>query len=719
MMNRQFVWVGMILAMTLWLIGACAEPSQAVTAPLIGDERVEFEPENIGSIPQQLVVILVTPTPEDGVADIDDSNVQQVAQADTGGDNSQLSEQQLIERGEEVYANFCATCHGPNGQGSGSFPALAGNAALTSEEPGLAIQTVLHGRGQMPAFGDQLTNEQVAAVLTYERSSWGNNAPAVQVSQVAQIAGDGQSGQAQQQAQQQTQEQTQPQAQQQAQQGAQDQSGQQQSGQQQPSEQQPSEQTAQQPAGQQGQAQQPAQQATGAQQTGGQQSGQQGTTVSVNPQGGTITLQIQIVLVTPEPSGADQATATPSGAAQSSQGGTDEAQATATPAADQSGGDGTEGASSDSQSSDGGEQASSSGDQASAGSGQQMAVQQLMSQGEQIFSNNCASCHGPQGQGSGSYPALAGSSVATSEDPSQPISIVAQGQGQMPSFGDQFSPEQIASVLTYVRNSWGNNASPVQPSTVAQVTGEQTSQQQNGQQTGQQQTGQQQTDQTQQPDQPVQPSTGVTNTDTQASGSGIHVTQGEAIPIEIVIVVDSAGNVQVQPGTGVTQPATGEQGAAPQAAPAPAATPSATGAMTTTGAAQTGVSDVQADSSQTGATQPGSVQSDQVLINQGAPLYMNNCAACHQPSGQGIEGVYPPLAGNPFVTQQDPQPVVEVVVTGRAGMPHFGPFLTTEQLASIVTYIRNAWSNNASAISPEQFQQIMETFQSPMEVVEH
>lgn len=93
--------------------------------------------------------------------------------------------------GEQVYGNKCAACHQLTGQGlPGVFPPLKTSSVVTSSDPTEHIRTVLHGlKGKtiggvayasaMPAFADQLTDEEVAAVLSYERNSWGNQAPPV------------------------------------------------------------------------------------------------------------------------------------------------------------------------------------------------------------------------------------------------------------------------------------------------------------------------------------------------------------------------------------------------------------------------------------------------------------------------------------------------------------------------------------------------------------
>lgn len=120
----------------------------------------------------------------------------------------------------------------------------------------------------------------------------------------------------------------------------------------------------------------------------------------------------------------------------------------------------------------------------------------------------------------------------------------------------------------------------------------------------------------------------------------------------------------------------------------------------------------------TGATpQPPAVEpeSDAELFEQGAALYMEACAACHQPGGEGVTGAYPPLAGNAFVAAEDPAPVTAVIITGRAGMPTFHGILEPYEVASVVTYIRNAWGNQASAVDTSLVETIWDQTGFPRE----
>jgi mono/diheme cytochrome c family protein len=81
--------------------------------------------------------------------------------------------------GKSLFAKNCAACHQASGKGiPGAFPALAGNAFVQGA-PGDVATVLLKGRGGMPDFSGSLDDGEIAQVLTYVRSSWGNGAPPV------------------------------------------------------------------------------------------------------------------------------------------------------------------------------------------------------------------------------------------------------------------------------------------------------------------------------------------------------------------------------------------------------------------------------------------------------------------------------------------------------------------------------------------------------------
>lgn len=84
----------------------------------------------------------------------------------------------------------------------------------------------------------------------------------------------------------------------------------------------------------------------------------------------------------------------------------------------------------------------------------------------------------------------------------------------------------------------------------------------------------------------------------------------------------------------------------------------------------------------------------------GAPIFAANCAACHQPTGKGIPGAFPALAGDKFVVG-DPAKPVTVLLNGRGGMPTFRDVLDDGQIAGVLSYVRSTWGNKAPPVDPK------------------
>jgi mono/diheme cytochrome c family protein len=109
-----------------------------------------------------------------------------LAGADAG---AQTAAPAAAASGQTGFEQACAACHQPDGKGiPGAFPALATSAFLQGP-PEIVVKTVLEGRGGMPAFGNDLDDDHIAAILTYARSAWGNSAPAIPRSLVAATRG--------------------------------------------------------------------------------------------------------------------------------------------------------------------------------------------------------------------------------------------------------------------------------------------------------------------------------------------------------------------------------------------------------------------------------------------------------------------------------------------------------------------------------------------------
>jgi cytochrome c oxidase subunit II len=92
---------------------------------------------------------------------------------------------------------------------------------------------------------------------------------------------------------------------------------------------------------------------------------------------------------------------------------------------------------------------------------------ELTERGAKVYASNCAVCHQPTGKGAGQFPALDGSKIANGPI-AQHVSIVLKGKGAMPSWAPTLNDVEIASVITFERNSWGNHTGDVlQPKQVA------------------------------------------------------------------------------------------------------------------------------------------------------------------------------------------------------------------------------------------------------------
>jgi mono/diheme cytochrome c family protein len=123
--------------------------------------------------------------------------------ADTAGDTTGAATPPpavTAVNGETEYQNTCAVCHQNDGQGmAGAYPPLAGSHYVNAASPNRMIAIILKGltgpvtvnnveyNGIMAAHEQMLSDEQIAAIATYERSSWGNTGSAVTAAQVAEV----------------------------------------------------------------------------------------------------------------------------------------------------------------------------------------------------------------------------------------------------------------------------------------------------------------------------------------------------------------------------------------------------------------------------------------------------------------------------------------------------------------------------------------------------
>jgi mono/diheme cytochrome c family protein len=110
------------------------------------------------------------------------------------------------------------------------------------------------------------------------------------------------------------------------------------------------------------------------------------------------------------------------------------------------------------------------------------------------------------------------------------------------------------------------------------------------------------------------------------------------------------------------------------------------------------------------------------LFAKGKMIYAQNCSPCHQPSGLGAPGQFPPVAGSDWVVGVGPARMIRLVLDGIQGpitvngqaynnvMVPWRDAMTDEQIAAVLTYIRGnkEWGNNAPPVKPEEVKKVRE-----------
>jgi mono/diheme cytochrome c family protein len=127
------------------------------------------------------------------------ANTQQTAFAYNDAATKELQSGKPQQTGAATYLGYCSSCHGVDGKGQSSFmPPLAGNPVVLDDNPSSLINLVLNGaeplvvKGtpdayRMPQYRVQLTDDEIAQVLSFVRSAWGNGATAVTTDQVKKL----------------------------------------------------------------------------------------------------------------------------------------------------------------------------------------------------------------------------------------------------------------------------------------------------------------------------------------------------------------------------------------------------------------------------------------------------------------------------------------------------------------------------------------------------
>ena len=121
------------------------------------------------------------------------------------------------------------------------------------------------------------------------------------------------------------------------------------------------------------------------------------------------------------------------------------------------------------------------------------------------------------------------------------------------------------------------------------------------------------------------------------------------------------------------------------------------------------------------------LQAQDASIERGKTVYMQVCFACHQPTGLGLPGMFPPLAGSDWTAAKKPDRMIRMVLHGVTGpvtingkpfatpaplMPPQGSVLSDQQIADVLTYVRDSFGNKASPVTPDQVKAIRDAEQA-------
>jgi mono/diheme cytochrome c family protein len=306
--------------------------------------------------------------------------------------------------------------------------------------------------------------------------------------------------------------------------------------------------------------------------------------------------------------------------------------------------------------------------------------------GEKVYGANCASCHLPNGVGTAAVPPLAGSEWVDGAEfgDKRLVAILMKGikgpinvkgtvyNGVMPNLGQSMKPRDVAAVLTFIRQAWGNKGTG--EITEAQVVAAKK-------------------------DALIADKVGEwTEAELKQIPAGVTLGGAEAT---VTATPAGSGSDATAGGPGAAAGTPAPAAPATAGTPAPAATPAG------------------------GTPAPAPAASTFDLagsVNRGKPLYMQTCMACHQATGQGIPGAFPPLAGVDYVTG-DPKRLIAIVVKGITGpmtvkgntyvAGMISPVLTFPQLkddknlADVLNHVRNSFGNtSAVAITPEMVAEV-------------
>jgi cytochrome c oxidase subunit 2 len=312
--------------------------------------------------------------------------------------------------------------------------------------------------------------------------------------------------------------------------------------------------------------------------------------------------------------------------------------------------------------------------QAAESVGRAFSRDELMAHGEKVYAQQCAVCHGPQGQGiAGAFPPLSGSPAIAAPllspegrlIPDRHVDRVLNGKPgtAMQAFRNTLSPVDLAAVITFERNALGNaRGDMIQPAQIRALLAGETA------------------------------AAAPTAAGTTGASAAAAALTAPAAPGRV-----AAADTAVRPAASVP-PAAGPAQTAP-GAPTPAMPPSrASGAVA--------AAPPKAAAGAPGGGQPATLSRAE-LMSTGQAIYSKHCAACHGPEGKGVPPVFPPLTGSPLVNGPalGPGGHLDRVLNGKPGttMQAFRTTLSDTEIAAVVTYERNALGNSrGDLIQPAQ-----------------
>jgi mono/diheme cytochrome c family protein len=332
------------------------------------------------------------------------------------------------------------------------------------------------------------------------------------------------------------------------------------------------------------------------------------------------------------------------------------------------------------------------------GPGAEAAPETLAQQGKAIFATNCQTCHQPNGMGvPGQYPPLAKSEYVNGTE-KRVVAIILKGvqgpitvhgatgtfTGNMVPWETALSPKKIAAVASYIRQEWGNTGAEISEAKVIAAKKE---------------------------------FVGQTKQWTEA--------ELQAIPADATLpdapgaAAPNAPKAAAPAGAAPAAPAApGAAAPAAPAKPAPAAPPVA--------GAPAAIAPAATTAPVAAAPPAGPSPELTASIERGKLIYMQTCFACHQPTGLGIPGAFPPLAGTEF-TQGEARRMIAMTLKGvnpplkvkemtyavpMPPLPQQFPILADDtKLADVINYVRNSFGNqDHKGVTPAMIEEVRKEF---------